>query len=564
MMKNKLIFIFFTLLTCLISYTSTETTKKEALSFFNKGEKLYSNENYSKALEEYLKSKAIYEKNSSTDNLLYIRILRRIGDCYYYLSNYKNAINFYQTAIEKIDSIIKKQKNKKLLIHKGHLLTMLGNILKFVNCEKAIHYYKQSLEIYKKTGYKIGIGGCYLNIGDCLAKKGDLNSAIEYTKKAIKYFNPNDFYSLSIVYSNLSDYYIDKHDFEKAISLINKSIEYSLKGNRKRQLIFNYIKLGKLKKAQKKCNEALTSFNKALELSKKINDKDAIRKTLLLMGNCYANSGNYEKAYNCAMEFIKNSRELFSKQLIEQLAALESKQKSKLMEKKLKTLEKSSQIQEKSLFLHKTTLAVVIIFVVILFWLLWHRQKLIEEIEQKNKNLEMLIGTVEKVSKTDDLTGLPNRRGLFEFLEREISRAIRQKEKFSFAICDLDNFKRINDNFSHQVGDIVLMAVSKTFQDLTRKVDIVARFGGEEFIFVFPSTPLKNAKKVCEKIRKTIEETEFVVFDTPIKITLTFGVTEFTPQKNFETLLQEADKALYLGKETGKNKVVTYFQYLEK
>ena len=564
-MRKYKVFIFLTVLFFVpFCNPASANNVKKALLLFEKGQKYFNEENYTKALSQFSKARILCEKNNHREDLLYVKILRRTGDCYYYLGDYKKAAKSYQSAIEQLNSLLKKNGNKDMLIHKAHLLTMLGNIFKIIDCKKAIPYYKEALNIYKKTDFKAGIGGCYLNLGDCFSDIGNLAKAIEFTKKSIPYFKKDDFYSLSIAYSNLSDFYIEKKDFKKAIQALEKSVFYSIKGNRKRQLIFNYLKMGKLKKEQKQCNEAIDNFNKALEMAKKINDKEAIRKTLLVMADCYAKLGNYREAYLYSLEFIKNSRELFSKQLIEQLASLESKHKTKVMEQKLKKLEKISEKQQKSLFLHKTTLSIVIIFIIVFLILLKQRQKLIEDIEKKNKDLELLIGTIEKVSKTDDLTGLPNRRGLFEFMEREISRALRQKETFCFAICDLDNFKLINDNFSHQVGDIVLMAVSKTFQDLIRKVDIVARFGGEEFIFVFTNTSLENAQKVCEKIRKTIEETEFVVYDKPIKITLTFGVTEFSPQKNFEKLLQEADKALYIGKESGKNRVITYSQYLEK
>ncbi len=564
-MRKYKVFIFLTVLFFVPFYNSAYANKvKKAVLLFEKGQKYFNEENYTKALSQFSKARILCEKNNHREDLLYVKILRRTGDCYYYLGDYKKAIKSYESAIEQLNSLVKKNGNKDMLIHKAHLLTMLGNIFKIIDCKKAIPYYKEALNIYKKTDFKIGIGGCYLNLGDCFSDIGNLDKAIEFTKKSIPYFKKDDFYSLSIAYSNLSDFYIEKKDFTNAIQALEQSVIYSIQGNRKRQLIFNYLKLGKLKKEQKKCNEAIDSFNKALEMAKQTHDKEAIRKTLLVMADCYAKLGNYREAYLYSLEFIKNSRELFSKQLIEQLASLESKHKTKVMEQKLKKLEKISEKQQKSLFLHKTTLSIVIIFVIVFLILLKQRQKLIEDIEKKNKDLELLIGTIEKVSKTDDLTGLPNRRGLSEFMEREISRALRQKETFCFAICDLDNFKLINDNFSHQVGDIVLMAVSKTFQDLIRKVDIVARFGGEEFIFVFTNTSLENAQKVCEKIRKTIEETEFVVYDKPIKITLTFGVTEFSPQKNFEKLLQEADRALYIGKESGKNRVITYSQYLEK
>ncbi len=564
-MKKYNVFIFLTIaLFITLPSFCKPSQSDDILIKYKKGQTLFQEEDYKSSILYFEDAKKICEKNNHTDSLLYIKILRRIGDCNYFLSNYNKAISNYKMAIEKLDNLIKKTSKNDLLLHKAHLLTMLGNIFKIYDCEQALPYYNESLNIYKKIEFNPGIGGCYINIGDCFAKIGNLGKAINYTEKAIDFFDTKDFYSLSIAYSNLADFFIKKNEYNKATRNLEKAILISIKGNRKRQLIFNYLKLGKLKKEEKKCSEALKTFNKALTLAKTLEDKEAIRKILLLMADCYAKKGDYRKAYLLAIEFIENSKELFSKQLVEQLATLKSQHKEKVMKQKIKKLEKISKKQEKYLFLHKTTLFIALLFFIIFLLLLKQRQKLIEDVEKKNRELEFLVHTIEKVSKTDDLTGLPNRRGLMEYIDREISRAKRMKETFSFAICDLDNFKSINDNFSHQVGDIVLMAVSRTFQDLIRKIDIVARFGGEEFVFVFPNTKLEDAEKVCEKIRKNVEETEFVVYDTPIKITLTFGVTEFSPEKSFETLFQEADKALYRGKETGKNRVVLYYQYLEK
>ncbi len=564
-MRKYKLFVFFTVLFFIInSCLIYADTYNRVVSFFDEGQKFFKNENYEKALTNFKNAKILYGKSNQKQDLLYVKILRRIGDCYYYLGDYKKAIQLYESAIEQIDILLKKNGNKGILIHKAHLLVMLGNIFKIIDCNKAIPYYKEALNIYKKTDFKAGIGGCYLNLGNCFGETGQPDKAIEFTNKSIPYFNKNDCYSLSIAYSNLSDFYILKKGFENAISALEKSVFYSIKGNRKRQLLFNYIKLGKLRKEQQKYNEAINSFNKALELAQKTQDKEAIRKTLLVMADCYAKSGNYKEAYLCTLDFIKNSRELFSKQLVKQLAELENKHKAKVMKRKIETLKKISEKQQKYLFFHKTTLLISVVFIIIFIVLLWQRQNLIKDIERKNSDMKLLLQTIEKVSKSDDLTGLPNRRGLMEFIDREISRAERDGQSFCFAICDLDNFKLINDKFSHQVGDIILMAVSKTFQDLIRKIDIVARFGGEEFVFVFTGTSPGNARKVCEKIRKTIEETDFIVYETPIKVTVTFGITEFAPHKTFDKLLQEADKALYIGKENGKNRVVIYNQYLEK
>ncbi|GEM_PF-1573898 len=560
-MKNLIICIFFTAFSI---KTIANALPADALPQFMLGQQKFKREHYLKALKNFKIAKKICEKNKQTDTLLYVKINRRIGDCQYYLGNYSESIKCYKKALNILNNLLSREENKDFFIHKAHLFSMLGNVYIHANCGKAIEMYEKALKIYTNARYKTGIGGCYLNIGNCYSQIKDYDKAEHYFKKSLKFFKNEDYYSKSIVYSNLADIFISKKQYNKALHYLNLSNQQCIKGNRKRQLIFNYLKLGKFEKALGNCDKAIENFQKALLLAKKLKDKEVIRKSLLLISDCYSRKGDYKQAYLAAMDFIKNSKELFSKQLSKQLADIDKWEKTTEMKREIRELEKLSKKQQKSLTLHKAILMLLITFALGFIILLFQRQKLIKDIEKKNENLETLVKTIESVSKTDDLTGLPNRRELNEFIEREISRAKRQNEKFCFAICDLDNFKTINDRYSHQVGDIILMAVARMFKDLTRKVDIAVRFGGEEFVFVFTNTDMKNAKKACEKIRKSVEETDFVVFDNTIKITLTFGITEFSPEKDFKTLYHEADSALYEGKNRGKNIVVCYPPNLEK
>lgn len=163
------------------------------------------------------------------------------------------------------------------------------------------------------------------------------------------------------------------------------------------------------------------------------------------------------------------------------------------------------------------------------------------------------------ISRYDYLTKVYNRRSLIELLEIEFARNQRSTEGyFSFILFDIDDFKGINDNFGHSLGDLVLKTVGQTLLSTVRKSDICGRFGGDEFAIILPYTELENAVLVAEKIRERISRLKFSSSKTTISVTLSIGVIEVihgSDIDNFEKVIAEADKYLYKAKKLGKNTV---------
>ena len=153
-----------------------------------------------------------------------------------------------------------------------------------------------------------------------------------------------------------------------------------------------------------------------------------------------------------------------------------------------------------------------------------------------------------------------NRNTLFEKLVADIERATRYKRDLSLFILDLDHFKQVNDTFGHQIGDEILVHVSKLMQDFGRKTDYIGRFGGEEFVIVLPETTLSEAIAIADRLRIEIEESPFERDEgsDPIIITASLGVSSF-PQHgtSSDQLMESADKALYVAKKGGRNRVIS-------
>jgi len=162
-----------------------------------------------------------------------------------------------------------------------------------------------------------------------------------------------------------------------------------------------------------------------------------------------------------------------------------------------------------------------------------------------------------KLSQTDPLTNLSNRRRLMEILAVEFDRSNRNGAPFSVLMIDLDHFKRVNDTYSHQEGDIVLKAIAVVMRGHLRLYDTAARYGGEEFTLVLPETGLAGAVGVAERIRKEIAKLNFAGAIENLKVTASIGVATSTGKKigSVDDLLRAADDALYEAKTNGRNRV---------
>ena len=165
------------------------------------------------------------------------------------------------------------------------------------------------------------------------------------------------------------------------------------------------------------------------------------------------------------------------------------------------------------------------------------------------------FGREEEASRTDSLTGLPNRRGFLEATDGALARSRRSGRPVSIVLSDLDHFKRVNDSLGHAAGDAVLKAVADAFRSSLRSQDVAARWGGEEFILLLPDTGKEGAVHVAESTRAAIAALVIVHDGSRIQATLSLGVAEHSADRSIEETIAQADAALYMAKEEGRNRV---------
>jgi len=181
-----------------------------------------------------------------------------------------------------------------------------------------------------------------------------------------------------------------------------------------------------------------------------------------------------------------------------------------------------------------------------------------EEIEKLRQKVHFLEGKLKELSKevkTDFLTNIANKKAVTEELKKQESSFKRYGTNYSIVFFDIDHFKNINDTYGHDAGDVILKSLGLLFKRYARDVDMIGRFGGEEFVAILPNTDKEGAYKFAEKLRQIIEKTKFMYKKTRINVTVSAGVASRNETNSSEETLKLADERLYKAKRSGRNKV---------
>jgi diguanylate cyclase (GGDEF)-like protein len=271
----------------------------------------------------------------------------------------------------------------------------------------------------------------------------------------------------------------------------------------------------------------------------------------LLLSQSYEKLKDFDKAYEYKRNYLHKYARYTENQKKHIVEALTQKYQMEKMLKENALLAEQNIIEHKKIQQVKELksnqkrnnlilISIGITFVVLMFRQYRIRQKLI------------------RLSRTDALTGLVNRKTLFYLGEQLHKKAVTQSLVYSVVYFDCDHFKKINDEYGHQVGDKVLQIITKLGQEVIRTRDIFARLGGEEFTLVLPDEDLSKAKAVAEHLRAKIADYNFSALGIKSKVTASFGVASLNDCniKNFDQLINLADAAMFKAKKLGRNKVI--------
>lgn len=184
------------------------------------------------------------------------------------------------------------------------------------------------------------------------------------------------------------------------------------------------------------------------------------------------------------------------------------------------------------------------------------RYRLEKLVDERTADLRRQAEEFERQATHDKLTRLPNRRHADDFLQQQINLVQRTERPTAVALADIDHFKRVNDDFSHAIGDRVLKRVALILREGCRNSDFVARYGGEEFLLCFPDTAADHALEVCSELRRAVQIADWSDIVDGVDLTISFGLAEITHTSRRRTVVNEADMRLIRAKREGRNRVV--------
>ena len=514
---------------------------------------LFRRADYKLALEEATKALGIFE--SLLDNQGAQRALNTMGIIYGQSGDLMGALKTFLKA-HKLCSIIKDKEAEANALNNLAIIYVY-----FGDYSTSLDYYLKSLNIYRELKSLQGEVKTLQNVGVVYFEMGHYKDALEYfLKSADLAENGDDRHTHALTVMNIGRAYAKLNEHGKALDYHLRSLNLMQELQDKSGVSYSLDELGNTHLKLGNSTEAETYLQHSLSIKRDIGDRKGQADTLLILGTLFTEQENYDEALVSLDEALDSAKETNAKaeiyrvhkelarankakgdfetayQHLEQYIAIKDDLFNANSDQRFNALRVSNEVEqaekEREIYRLKSV-----------------------ELAQVNSELTRLTNQLERQAKEDPLTKLFNRRHFDAVLEENYKRAYRYQGDMSVMICDIDNFKKVNDTFSHQIGDEVLIKVAELFKANLREVDTVARYGGEEFVVLFPETEAKTAAKICEKMRTIIETYPWHTLHQDLRITLSMGVCDDVAQGNGETMVARADDALYAVKRNGKNAV---------
>ncbi len=526
---------------------ATELSYSEGIATanFGLGDVFRIKNDYGHARFHYLKSLNLFKQSG---NLVQQgRCTRRLGDIYYYIHELKKSLEYYLSALKIFKKLALNKNSSYEIVQVAHLLATIGNVLKQTgDIDSAMHYYKRCHLIYTEQEFKRGIPGILLNIGDILELQNKDIEALNLYHEGLD--ASEDHYLTSLALNKLGSIFMKLQEFEKAEELFSKSRQLSLSNKREKGVLSAILKLIELNRFTNNYNKALALANTAATLAEQLNDRNSSvailkEKTLLFQAK-----HQYKRALEASLAHQKLKEELLSEKRLLELDHMKMLYEAEAKEHKIEQLRKESNANKKIIDVTLMGLAFLGASLILVYRSAYYRKK-------TNKALKEAYSQVEKISKSDALTGLANRRNILECLINEKKRSSRNGQPFSIIMSDIDYFKQVNDRFGHGCGDQILIQISELLTKSFRTQDAISRWGGEEFLLLLPETKLKNAIYAADKARALIQNTIFTCDKISLRLTMTFGVSVGNGNSSIKDIIHSADSALYKGKNSGRNNV---------
>ena len=446
--------------------------------------------------------------------------LNNSGSVYTYLGDYVNALDYYQQSLRVCEEQGHPTAKERALLNIGVTYFELGQYnealnyfsLVSVSAERNPQLYALSLLNSGRAQQQLGnIGAARDAIETSLALSRTLGNALE----------------TSYALDTRAELELVSENWPAALAALQESLSLKEAAGDVRGQSETLLLLATVAEKQGNRDAATTQLQRALEITEQVGNPRERYRAYRHLADIYERQGRYQEALACYRCYNELHEGVSRGAVGQQMQGLRLR------------FEVSQSAREREIYRLKNA----------------ELQELNDALRAADTEKSQLLVKLERQAEEDALTGLYNRRHFDERFARSFAEAKRLKTPLSAVILDIDNFKGINDRFSHGVGDTVLKIVAALMKESVRAIDTVARYGGEEFVILLPGASLERAVKICERFRATVETHPWERVHPELRVTLSLGVSADLGVENHERMLACADAKLYEAKGSGKNRV---------
>ena len=435
-----------------------------------------------------------------------------LGACLVQQGRYQDGFEALHAALRSFEALDQKPRAARALNYLAVIHEELGDY------HRAFEVYREALECAVADGDTDMQGRVLANHGEALVAWGAPEQGLPVLSRAVdvlRGIGAHWHYGWCLL--AIGRIHHSRADGEKAFEFHRAALEAVEQGHSPRARVEVYAGLGELHSLRNQHPESVRWLEKALALATSLGIRREIFKTHKLLSEAHKRAGDFELALKHHEQFHEVRSGVFDELARERVATLKAEFE----------LERALEARE-------------------------HERR---ELHAKYTQLEQRAETLTHLSVRDGLTGLFNRRHFEEALSLELQRARSFGQTLCLALLDVDHFKRINDGYSHVVGDAVLRTIAQVLQRELRASDVAARYGGEEFVLILPHTALDGARIAAEKVRVAIATSQWSHLTPGRGVTASLGLAEWKTGETSTELVRRADQALYAAKAGGRNRV---------
>ncbi len=480
--------------------------------------------------------------------------------------------------------------------------------------EQALRFALEALAVRERTGDRAQLAGSYNNLGILYWRLGDFPRAVDFHSRALAVKReigaaasvPASLNNLALVYqsmgeleragacyeellalveaaggdddnlgkylNNLGELTRDLGQLERSLGYAERAVAADRRAGNTSGLAVALNTLGLVQQRRGDLAAARRAFAEALECAEQSGNRNTERELHRSLADLLEAAGEPGPALEHMRRHARLSEEIFSRESSQRVAELQERYDHERRQREILALRSEQALGEVELARQRSVRNLLVLLSAVLLLVTGAGMAAVRAFRRSNRvierekaraeialaELQVAHRQVEELSRTDPLTGLLNRRGMAERVEREVERGAATGRPLAVVLGDIDDFKAVNDDHGHDCGDQVLREVAAALRLQLRGQDLVGRWGGEEFLVVLPETDLAGGRSVAESVRRRLRECPVTSDGVRVEVRMTLGVSVLEPGQGFEEAVRAADDALLRGKAAGKNRVVVH------